>query len=92
MGAGFQKAQKVKVKEKSLVRMTRVVNKKSFYSHCRMDDSSYHHKSLEIHLIVTLEATTTLFPKGHVPVVKTSHLDLKIMTVMYGTREIFRRR
>ena len=57
-----------------------------------MDDSSYHHKSLEIHLIVTLEATTTLFPKGHVPVVKTSHLDLKIMTVMYGTREIFRRR
>jgi hypothetical protein len=29
MGAGFQKAQKVKVKEKSLVRMTRVVNKKS---------------------------------------------------------------
>lgn len=30
MGAGFQKAQKVKVKEKSLIRMTRVVTKNIF--------------------------------------------------------------
>jgi hypothetical protein len=50
-GTSFQKSQRMKVKEKSQIRMIRVIKKKTFYSHYRMNNFSYYHRSPEIHSI-----------------------------------------
>jgi hypothetical protein len=46
----------MRVKEKSQARMTKV-KKKSFYFHRRMNNFSYNHRSLEIHLIIIFNAS-----------------------------------
>lgn len=41
----LKKSQKMKVKEKSHVRTTRVIKKQTFRSHCQMNNLSCHHIS-----------------------------------------------
>lgn len=57
MGSGFQKTQRIKIKEKLQARTTRVIKKKkSFYSYW-MNDFSYNHISLEVHVIIVFNAS-----------------------------------
>lgn len=57
-GVGFQKSQRLKVKEKSQEENDySYKEKKSFYSYCQMNDFSYHYRSPKVYSIILLDAS-----------------------------------
>jgi uncharacterized protein YjlB len=63
-GTNFQKSQRMKVKEKSQIRMIRVIKKKTFYSHYRTNNFSYHHRSPEVHSITLFNVGSRFVSQG----------------------------